>query len=67
MGKNFYEAIPEAYKFAHEVLDLAESRGLSEVAVAYLPQSIEGILKEERKPEDKPYKRPGKKTGPEEK
>lgn len=67
MEKNLYEAIPEAHKFAHEVLELAESRGLSEVAVAYLPQSIEGILKEERKPEDKPYKRPGKKTGPEEK
>lgn len=67
MGRNFYEAIPEANKFAHEVLDLAESRGLSEVTVSYLPKAIEYVLNEERKPEDKPYKRPGKKTGPEDK
>ncbi len=63
MKKGYYNAISEAHKFANEVLELAEHQKLSEVAVTYLPQAIEGILKEERKPEDKPYKRPGKKTG----
>ena len=60
MKQTKYEIIPKVHKFAEEILNLAEEKGMTEAEVNYLPGAIEGILKREKEESCMctPYKRP---------